>query len=157
MFHALIVLSKLPENSRGPSADTHTNHTDSGCPGSVRTHAPVATFHTFDRVVPTPREQPRPTRTPSLTQSVCPRSVCTHAPVPTSHTLIMSSLPENSREPSADTHTEYTAFARPSVARPSSAYAIPSCSLENSSTRKNFRVSCDLARVTVQYGTVRVL
>ena len=35
MFHTLIVLSQHPENSRDPSADTHTEYTDSVCPPIV--------------------------------------------------------------------------------------------------------------------------
>ena len=77
MFHTLIVLSLLPENSRDPSADTHTDQTEFVCPCIVFTHAPVATSHTLILLSPLPEKSRDPsadTHT-DITVLACPSIV----------------------------------------------------------------------------------
>ena len=73
-FHIMIEASALPENSRDPSPDKHTDHTLSVCPSSVCTHAPVDTSHTLIVLssLPENSRDPSPDKHTDHTQSVCP-------------------------------------------------------------------------------------
>ena len=77
MFHTSIVLSLLPENSRDPSADTHTEYTVFACPSIVCTHAPVATSHTLIvlSALPENSRDPSAVTHTDRTPHVCPCSV----------------------------------------------------------------------------------
>ena len=80
-------MSALPDANRRPSGLKHTEYTETPCPSSVLTHAPVSASHsrTVLSQLPDATRRPSGLQHTDFTQLPCPSSVLTHAPVSTSH------------------------------------------------------------------------
>ena len=105
---ARTVLSVAPLTRRLPSGDHATERTWPVCPSSVRSEAPVDTFHSRT-VLSTPLLTsivPSGEKATERTMSVCPSNVCMDCLLLTSHKrMVLSALPEASVLPSGEKAT----------------------------------------------------